>query len=331
MKNKLINRISHGIPITLYVISFLFTILLEIVNAQLDLNVMISIDFWIELAMKYTILVIVLAIMLPYFDSKFKEEKVYQEIKNKAQETNDKIVNRRLSNVYIDYTLEEMEIEEQKYYESLLNSCGKIDESYLDANLDFISSHYKEGKLNKDQFILLKKIKTGKLKFSKLNGTEIKYVGEYEVDERFRYRNSVKRVTLDEIVIKVISLFAVNIFLNILLNSLFKGDVTFKGSYLEIALSIVTTMLNYVTAIIYAQNVARKRVDENKRFTEVVTIFSSDFLEKIDTKMYVPKVTESVKEQLIKYNESLVEEEPEDELEMTQEEIDLILEKRKSI
>ena len=47
--------------------------------------------------------------------------------------------------------------------------------------------------------------------------------------------------------------------------------------------------------------------------------------------MYVPKVTESVKEQLVKYNESLVEEEPEDELEMTQEEIDLILEKRKSI
>ena len=83
MKNKLINRISHGIPIALYVISFLFTILLEIVNAQLDLNVMISIDFWIKLAMKYTILVIVLAIMLPYFDSKFKEEKVYQEIKNK--------------------------------------------------------------------------------------------------------------------------------------------------------------------------------------------------------------------------------------------------------
>ena len=331
MKNKILGKVTNGIPIALYIISFIFTILLEIVNARLDLNIMLSFDFWIELGMKYTILLIVLAIMLPYFDSRFKQEESYIEIKKKAQSTNDDIVNRRLSNVYIDYTEEEMIKEEHKYYVGLLNACGKIDESYLDADMDFITEHFKNGKINKEQFALLERIKSGKLKFSKLNGTEIKYVGNYEIDERFRYRNSVKKVTIDEIVIKVISLFVVNIFLNILLNSLFKGEVTFKGSAQEIMLSIVTTMLNYVTAIIYAQNVARKRVEESKRFTEVVTIFSMDFLEKIDTKMYVPKVSESVKEQLIKYNESHEEPPEEDELEITQEEIDFILEKRKSI
>ena len=288
-------KLFNNIPIIIYIILFLFTAFLEIVSVDFDVNVIVKASFWFKLATKYVVIILSLLVMFPYFRSHLLETDDNKKIKEKATKINDELSKRRLTTKYKQYTKEKMIKEERDFFLETLNDCGNIDSKYLDREwtIKKLRKEKKLDKINKYQLKVLIDIKKGKITFYKLNGTEIRYVSAYKTSKNKKYQDQQAIIVSSEVLWKFIFLFAFGIVIEILLDSLINQEAYLKYGILETLLKIFTVALNFATACFFSLTTARKSVEEEIRFTEVVVEFTNEFLENQDDNyIYEPTTTQ---------------------------------------
>lgn len=282
------DRLFTGIPLVTYGILFIFSILFQIVDINFEFKLMLSGTFWVKLLIKYFTILLVFFLLYPFFSRLLSNSDEAKKIKNKAKDISEKIVFQRLSVKLKEYTKIEMDKEEKMFYLELLSSCGNIPEFYLNSEYTMkkIGEDFKEQKLNKQQYKLLKNIKYGKIKFAKLKGDEIKFVCAEKSLKNKIYSNQGNEIIINEIIIKILAIAILGILSDLVLNSFFGQDFNIKEDWIKAIMSIVTTLLNYATSMFFAFTVANKVINENLRFTEVVTIHVTNFLEDVETGKY---------------------------------------------
>ena len=275
------DRIYKSVPLGIYVAIFLFTVLLEIVSVNFDITVVLHASFWAKLILKYIIAISVLSVMYPYFKNNIENGNEFKDIKKRARDVNDKLFSHRLTSKYKEYTKVKMQQEEQSFFIDLLAECGNCDTKYLEREwtVKKLRIEKKNDRVNKYQFKLLKAIKNGKLTFAKLKGDEIKYVGQYSYKKNKKYENQQNQIVSVEIIIKFASIFVIGVGTEILLDSMIEGDVIAKYGLLESLMKIFSVVMEYAISTHFALKTAQKSVDEIMRFTEIVTVFTEDFLE----------------------------------------------------
>lgn len=283
-KDKLIG----DLPLLIYAIVFLFTIFFELFNAKFDLKVIMTAGFWGNLAIKYVSVMLTMSLLYPFFTGKLKSTDESKKISDNALSVSTEISSKKLSNAFKTYTKEKMDEEEKAFFKEICIQCGDLDEKYLSREFTLleIKNEYKDGKLNKWQYLLLKKIKTGKICFEKLTGDEIKYITSSTTSKNKMYSYRESEIVKNKMIMNVISIFLVTIVLEIVTKSLFDQMINFKDNWQGALMAIFTTISNYATATWFTFKVSRKGVEEWQRFTQVITIFANQFLEDIENLKY---------------------------------------------
>lgn len=284
------DRLFTGVPVVAYIGLFVFSLLYQLIDVQFDLTIILTGSFWIKLSIKYFTIILVFTLLYPVFLNKLKESDESKKLKDEAENTNNSVVNKRLSYDLKVYTREEMTKEEELFFKDLLNSCGNIDIKYLDKewNLKVIKKELEQESINKEQYKLLKAIKEGKIKFAKLKGDEIKYISAGYSKKHIKYKNRSASIVKNEFFVKIIAIFILAILTDMILNSLFDQQINFAEDWVKALLSLLTTAVNYSTSTFFAFSVANKVNEEWQRFTQVVTVFVKGFLEDVENKKYIP-------------------------------------------
>lgn len=282
------DRLFNGIPLIAYIILFVVSFLLQLVEFDFKLHLILSGNFLIRLAFKYLTTILVLVFMYPFFKNKLNQSEEAAETKKRAQEIKEIVVKRRLSRDLIDYTKIEMEKEEKEFILELLSDCGNIDPQYLEKNFFEIKKDYKNGILNKPQFRLIRLIKKGRIKFYKLKGDEIKYVAIENVTKNKKYKDQSNNIIKNEFAIKIVSMAVIAIIFEVLANSFADGGVFLKDNWFKSIQSLFLTAVNYATATYFAFSLSHKVVEEWKRFTHIAIEFTSNFIEAVENNTYVP-------------------------------------------
>lgn len=281
------DRVLNGLPIGALLLLFIFNILFELVSVEFNLALIITATFWLKLFIKYVVLVVVFLVIYGWFKDLFCDKETSIAIRINAQRTADELTRRRLTKAYKEYTKLEMIKEEDDFFKELLNDCGNCDTKYLERayTVKKLRLELKNDYINKYQFKLLKNIKTGHISFAKLNGDEIKYVGQFNVPKNKRYANGQANIVFTEFIIKIGMMLVIAIGIELLLDSIRHGsaDGEMKLSTLESLVKIFSITMNYVTAIMFAYKTAQKSANEYLRFTEAVTLFTRNFLETTNT------------------------------------------------
>lgn len=286
------DKLFSGIPILMFVILFLFSILSQLITINFDFKLIITFKFWISLIFKYFLLIMVFVIMFPFFKRLLKKSDDAKRTKDKANQTRRTVEEKHLSNDLKVYTKDKMKEEEKDFFLQLLGECGNIPHKYLETEytLKVIRAEYKNGVLNKPQHKLLKLIKTGRIKFSKLKGDEIKFVAVDPVKKNYKYKDQGALIIKSEFFVRLIVVAFLAILNEFVTKSLYEQEIILNENWLNTIGTIITIALNYGTAVYFAFSVANKVVDEWLRFTEVVIDFTKNFLEDIATKKYIPLV-----------------------------------------